>query len=315
MKIINMVCPNCGASLQVDADKSKLTCNYCGNSLLVDDEVQHIQYDNAEDAGYQFEKGRQRAQAEQRMNNISTSTVTYQPSKPNYTWLWVVGWICCFPIPITVLVARSKSLTVKAKTIIIAVMWAVILIIGIIGNIIDPNPKYETDRNSENSSAVTSSESNTSEETEKDLLPVIYADNEKINIWLNRFNNLYPDEALTADDFSVYYHHGSYHKNQITFNLDDFEIVLTDSEAVITCYGSSGNIRKTDEECKEFFCKLAPIYCPNLSSSEVEERWNTNFSSASQYTKFDDGLELNLDISIRLETEYIEMMTIDGELD
>lgn len=157
MKLINMVCPNCGAALQADADKNKLTCSYCGNSLLVDDEVQHIQYDNAEDAGYQFEKGRQRAQAEQRMNNISTSTVTYQPSKPNYTWLWVVGWICCFPIPITVLVARSKSLTVKGKTIIIAVMWTVILIVGIIGNIVKPDD--ETDRHSHYSDTGSSYES------------------------------------------------------------------------------------------------------------------------------------------------------------
>ena len=42
MKIINMVCPNCGASLQVDADKKNLTCNYCGSNLLLDDGVQHI---------------------------------------------------------------------------------------------------------------------------------------------------------------------------------------------------------------------------------------------------------------------------------
>lgn len=59
-----MICPNCGASLQVDADQKNLTCNYCGNSLYVDDEFKHVQYDNAEENGYQFEKGRQRAQAE-----------------------------------------------------------------------------------------------------------------------------------------------------------------------------------------------------------------------------------------------------------
>lgn len=54
MKIVSMVCPNCGASLQVDADQKNLTCSCCGNGLSVDDEVKHVQYDNAEETGYQF---------------------------------------------------------------------------------------------------------------------------------------------------------------------------------------------------------------------------------------------------------------------
>lgn len=308
MKLISMTCPNCGASLQVDADKKKLTCNYCGNNLFIDDEVQHVQYDNAEDAGYQFERGRQRAQAElSRSNNVEPLNST-QTKKTNYTWLWVVGWILFFPIPLTVLIVRSKTLSTKAKIIILSVIWAVILLIGIIGNINDS--KKETDRNTVNSNIESSVESNMSEGTEENLLPVIYADNENINIWLNRFNSLYPDEALTADDFSVYYHHGSNHKDQITFYLNDFYIVLTDGKAVITCYDFSRNIQKTEEECKEFFCKLAPIYCPNLSSSEIEERWNTD----SRFIEYDDGLKLDVDVSTIFEKDYIETITIDGNL-
>lgn len=65
MKITSLVCPNCGAKLQVDSDEKNLTCQYCGNALYLDDEITHVEIDNSEQAGYDFEKGRQRAQNEQ----------------------------------------------------------------------------------------------------------------------------------------------------------------------------------------------------------------------------------------------------------
>ena len=59
MKVLNTTCPHCGASLPVN-DKSKLVkCEYCGASLLIYNEL--VQ---AEESGYYFEKGRQRARKE-----------------------------------------------------------------------------------------------------------------------------------------------------------------------------------------------------------------------------------------------------------
>ena len=104
LKLINLSCPNCGSQLQIDADNKQAKCDFCGNLLLIDDGIQHIQYDNAENAGYEFEKGRQRAQAEQRQRvqaeqrqrTTQNSSIKYweQPQnrtqkKGNYTWLWV----------------------------------------------------------------------------------------------------------------------------------------------------------------------------------------------------------------------------------
>ncbi len=50
--------------MNIDLSERTAYCGYCGTKLFVDDEVRHICYDNAEDAGYHFEKGRQRAQQE-----------------------------------------------------------------------------------------------------------------------------------------------------------------------------------------------------------------------------------------------------------
>lgn len=134
MKIVSMVCPNCGASLQVDADQKNLTCSCCGNGLSVDDEVKHVQYDNAEETGYQFEKGRQRAQAEATRVQQQTFNMNFgKPPKKRKTWLWVLGWIFIFPVPLTILMLRNQKLSKPVKIGIIVAAWIVYLIIGLVG--------------------------------------------------------------------------------------------------------------------------------------------------------------------------------------
>jgi len=134
MKIVSMVCPNCGASLQVDADQKNLTCSYCGNGLYVDDEVKHVQYDNAEETGYQFEKGRQRAQAEATRVQQQTFNMNFgKPPKKRKTWLWVLGWIFIFPVPLTILMLRNQKLSKPVKIGIIVAAWIVYLILGLAG--------------------------------------------------------------------------------------------------------------------------------------------------------------------------------------
>ncbi|WP_051197267.1 TFIIB-type zinc ribbon-containing protein [Butyrivibrio sp. XBB1001] len=64
MKLVDVVCPRCGANLKIDTEHEKAFCEYCGAEVLIDDGIQHVKYENAEQAGYDFEKGRQRAQQE-----------------------------------------------------------------------------------------------------------------------------------------------------------------------------------------------------------------------------------------------------------
>ncbi len=50
------------------------------------------------------------------------------------TWLWVLGWICIFPLPLTILLLRKKDMKPAVKYGIIAVAWILFLIIGMSGN-------------------------------------------------------------------------------------------------------------------------------------------------------------------------------------
>lgn len=54
--LINTNCPNCGGILKIDNKNEKLTCEFCGAELLV--ENKKIRVSNAFETGYEFEKGR-----------------------------------------------------------------------------------------------------------------------------------------------------------------------------------------------------------------------------------------------------------------
>lgn len=62
MQIVRYKCPCCGAQLDIDAALNKAFCQYCGTELLIKRE-QH-EMNDPEEAGYQFEMGRIRAQQE-----------------------------------------------------------------------------------------------------------------------------------------------------------------------------------------------------------------------------------------------------------
>ena len=57
MRIVEMKCPNCGAQIHVDADLRTGTCEYCKSQFYIE---------TGEQNGYDFERGRMRAQAEAR---------------------------------------------------------------------------------------------------------------------------------------------------------------------------------------------------------------------------------------------------------
>lgn len=139
MKLLDMTCPKCGAQLTIDDKITKGFCEHCGNVVLIDDEAQHVRYDNAEEAGYNFEKGRQRAQEESRQGqnrsytDKSISANNTQPQKKRKTWLWVLGWIFIFPVPLMVLMIRNKKMNPILKVAVIASGWALYILIGLLG--------------------------------------------------------------------------------------------------------------------------------------------------------------------------------------
>ncbi len=122
-----MKCPNCGARVQ-----GKI-CDYCRSEMP--QEKANINITNH----YYGEMGQQ---------NTNTSVGKYpmcgSTKKGVPTWVWVLGWICIFPVPLTILLWRKDDMVPKTKYRIIAVAWLVYLVIGIFGNSDNTDHSNET---------------------------------------------------------------------------------------------------------------------------------------------------------------------------
>lgn len=44
MKLIDITCPKCNATMEVDERKKQVTCKYCDNKILIDDEVKKVKH-------------------------------------------------------------------------------------------------------------------------------------------------------------------------------------------------------------------------------------------------------------------------------
>ena len=54
-----------------------------------------------------------------------------EPKKKRRTWLWILGWICIFPLPLTILLLRNKKMKPVLKYAIIAITWLMYLLLGL----------------------------------------------------------------------------------------------------------------------------------------------------------------------------------------
>lgn len=134
MKLVELKCKNCGSILKVDENAKSVTCEYCQTTFSIDDEVQHVEYDNMEKSGYEFEKGRIKARKEeeekkeQEKARLIREQEEAERKRKNLKW-WILGWIFFFPIPLTIIIWKSKWPDSK-KLIAIVLLWGIILMVG-----------------------------------------------------------------------------------------------------------------------------------------------------------------------------------------
>lgn len=140
-----MKCPSCGAEIgntrkcefcgsQISAEMqmeqerlNKRGCPQCGSSNITfkrenqgevrgknSKQVIHRTVGFCKDCGYTW------------IPNVATPN-----NKSSKTWLWVLGWIFIFPVPLTIILLRKKEMNKILKYGIIAVAWILYLILFI----------------------------------------------------------------------------------------------------------------------------------------------------------------------------------------
>ena len=114
------VCPNCGAPVHIKSKKS--CCDYCGTAMTLSD----IELRTLEDEA-------PKACAEAEAPAAMAESAEPAAEKKRKTWLWVLGWIFIFPVPVTIIVVKSKKLPKVAKAVIIVAVWLFYMALGTAG--------------------------------------------------------------------------------------------------------------------------------------------------------------------------------------
>lgn len=132
---------------------------------------------------------------------------TWNPNATNKgsgkkTWLWVLGWICIFPLPLTILLLRNKDMKPAVKYGIIAVAWVLFFVIGMSGNSETDVPQTDTPLSYNESvqgtqttdtttdSAVNNTEDNTTDTSSTETTPIVYAEDAVVNRFITEFNSI-----------------------------------------------------------------------------------------------------------------------------
>lgn len=104
------ICRHCNSKIEDDA----LVCPYCGCVV---------------------KKGKKEKEASNESPVNGNSALA--PKKKRKTWLWVLGWLCIFPVPLTILMLRNQKMKKNTRYAVIAIAWIVYLIIGMAGGSTD----------------------------------------------------------------------------------------------------------------------------------------------------------------------------------
>lgn len=325
-----MKCPSCGAET-----KGKF-CEYCGSEMTQEKpNVGGCPKCGGNNVTFKRERVGTATQSRSQKNVIGKGRTGHSVSQSAYrtvgicqncgytwnpngnnksgkkTWLWVLGWICIFPVPLTILMLRKKDMKPAVKYGIIAAAWLLFFIIGSTGGGTDaPAPEATTPTAAiveQTETVTTEAVPETTETVEQ--LETYYDRNETINLYVNRFNAVNPDAMIGADLCVVYYHHGSEHDDQIKFTRDDFEVVVTNSFSNNIKLVIDGSIEKTTDDYKLIFMQYARAYNADLTGEKLEEYWQAAFEDITNSPEFDE-----FDLSLQIWKDEIEYIIIEGKI-
>ena len=123
MAQVSLKCSQCNGDMTFDSNRKVFICKYCGNVESVD-ESDDVQIQRIKSQAYKdVEMARQQTELQRGQMYYDE-----ERKKKNLVW-WVLGWICFFPVPLTILIWRNKEMDKKTKGILTAAVWIGVLIV------------------------------------------------------------------------------------------------------------------------------------------------------------------------------------------
>lgn len=243
-----LYCPTCGVKV---GQKSK-KCPRCGKEF----------YSNAcPDCGYTPNQV-----FHETVSNTSASSV-----KTRKTWLWVLGWIFIFPIPLTIIMLRKSNLNKWIRIAIIIVAWAFYLLIGFAGSKADTSPINDA---GDRGDVFISTE-------EKETANSIDLDNE-IDSFVKLYNENAEEKLEFVEAFVPSDNNGNHYRT--VFRLNAYRAAKGKSYSlgaaivdiiaredrfdgpVIRVYASLASL----QQCCDLIQTISPIYVPGISEVSIQ---------------------------------------------
>lgn len=206
--------------------------------------------------------------------------VGQQEPKKNNLWLWVLGWICIFPVPLTILMLRKKEMKSSLKYGIIAFAWIIYLIIGLSGNSSDKSENIHTDTSTP---AVVESTTITTTVTSEEQIEEVITLDSIIENMVDEYNSKSNDKLTFVEDFVPSNENGNHYRVEFrlaayqdaigkSYSMNgstiDFVISETFTNRIKIRLYSDGI---TIDECKLLVSGFSPLLDSNLKASELDE--------------------------------------------
>lgn len=126
MELKDISCPSCGAVLLVGSEcKGIVTCEYCGKKFVLDDGTKKVEHyvPEAEEIGYNFEKGKIRAQKEE-LHKEQVEAENKEKAENKKILIKIALWLFLFPLMLLFTILKSNRFDTETK------IFATIIIIG-----------------------------------------------------------------------------------------------------------------------------------------------------------------------------------------
>ena len=134
---IDLKCPNCMGTRILDNTNMVLKCPYCDSREVIpaelmsdyrrlfgipEPEPQFVQPNNWQPVPPPYQPYTERPMGVP-MGVPQGGYVPYGQPRKRRTWLWVLGWLFIYPLPLTIILHRNRSLPSFVRYLLIVIAW------------------------------------------------------------------------------------------------------------------------------------------------------------------------------------------------
>ena len=239
-------CPKCG----VKAGQRPRVCPKCGREY----------FSNAcPTCGY-VRGGRETDIESQVRTTARDVRSTAVPVKKRKTWLWVLGWLFIFPLPLTILLLRNKKMNKVVKIVILVIAWLFYLLIALGANSNSSTDSSTSTDKPAPTQAVTSDNTATSDNSEPKSADATQSADEPIatveepsnpsadlDAFVDSFNAAGGIQIVSKEQIDIHDKSGGYYRTEFRLNAYDgalaYHVVFEDgssADLIDTANWSSG---------------------------------------------------------------------------